>query len=284
MPDVDLPPPDGHPVTRRKNSGYYDTPYGSFRSVTTILDGGIPKPALPHWYASQVATCAITHLPYLSKVRGRPAREAAFTWLRMAAERTKNEAGDIGSEVHHWAEARLLDVAPPPLTDDAKPFVTAFERFLDEWHPSFEATEMVVANPGEGYAGTCDAWMRLRGLGFVINIVDYKTGKGVWPEAALQVTAYQRCPVGWLKNGTEVEPPRAERGWVLHLRPKYRLDGTPLPGGVDRGYEMFPVDLSDETFRQFLHARDVDAGRPLRAAALGEPADPPELPALPEVS
>jgi hypothetical protein len=272
MPDKDELPPDGHPVKRAKRSGTYDTPYGTFRSVTTIIEGGVPKPALVPWSARTVAACAIDHLPYLSRVRGRPAREAAFTWLKGAADRQRDDAANLGSAVHRHAEARILGRPMPEPTEREAPILAGFERFLDDFKPSYEAAELIVANPADGWAGTCDAWLRFRGLGFVMNIVDYKTGKGVWPEVALQLGAYSRATVAWTRSGVEVEPPRAERAWVLHLRP----DKYP-----ETGYALVPIDLDDEFYRQFREAQALDAGRAAREQAIGDPVAPFPLPDLP---
>src|SRR3954471_20885028 len=206
MPDKDELPPDGHPVRRVKRSGYYETPYGRFRSVTTIIEGGVPKPALVPCSSRTVAACAIEHLPYLSRVRGRPAREAAFTWLKAAADRQRDDAAALGSLVHRHAEARILGTPMPAPPEEAIPILAGFDRFLHDFKPSFEAAELIVCNPADGWAGTCDAWLRFRGLGFVMNIVDWKTGKGTWPEATLQVGAYSRATVGWTRSGIEVEP------------------------------------------------------------------------------
>jgi hypothetical protein len=276
--DKDQLPPDEHPVKRKKASGYYDTPYGRFRSVTTIIEGGIPKPALVPWASRVVAACAIDHLPYLTKVRGRPAREAAYTWLRKAADRQRDDAGDLGSIVHRHAEARILGTPMPAPPEEAIPILAAFDRFLDDFKPSYEAAELIVCNPQDGWAGTCDAWLRFRGLGFVMNIIDYKTGKGVWAEAALQLGAYSRATCAWTRQGIEVEPPRAERAWVLHLRPsKYPVE----EGG--RGYGLIPIDLDDALYAQFLHAKALDAGAATRKAAVGDPVEPFHLPGLPDL-
>ena len=273
MPEADWLPPEGHPVRRKKTSGVYDTPHGTYRSVTTIIGAGVPKPALPHWYGRTVAACAIGHLPYLSRLRGRPAREAAFVWLKNAAERVRDDAADLGSAIHRHAEARVLGTPMPEPTEEQAPFLVAFDHFLDDFKPSFEATELVVANPAEGYAGTADAWLRLRGLGFAMLLIDYKTGRGVWPEAALQESAYARATVAWTRSGLEVEPPRAERAFVLHLR----------PDTYQRGYGLREIDIGDHIFAQFKHAQAIDAGRVEREAAIGDPVAPFPLPDLPDL-
>lgn len=251
------------PITEapQRVKGWYDTPLGRFRSVTTILEGGYAKPALPHWSAREVAACAIEHIPYLATLRGRQAREEAFEWLRRAAETKKEAAADLGSALHHHAEARVLGTPMPEPTGEQAPFLEAFDRFLADWRPEFEATELTVAHPEHEWAGTADWWARIPRLGPMVVLGDYKTGKNVYGEAAMQLSAYQRATVGWLRDGTQVTPPKADRAVVVHLR----------PGKYPDGYAVIPLDTSDAMYAQFRAVQRVDAGRALVDKGTGKP-------------
>lgn len=240
----------GRPV--RDNDGYYHMPDGrKLLSVTNIIEHGIPKPGLVHWAAIEVARCAMDYLPRLLRARGEEARETAYQWLRRAAERRRDSAADLGTSVHDAVEATILGTPWPEPTDEQKPFVDAFARFCDRWQPEFEASEMVVANLTDGYAGKGDAWMRLvlPDLGSVpiLAVCDWKSGKNIYPEVALQLSAYARAEVAWLWNGTEVTPPRPEHAVVVHLRP----DKYPQTGG----YRIRSVDITDATYAAFRHAQ-----------------------------
>lgn len=253
---------------KRDRSGYYTHPATGdrFMSVTTILSGGIPKPALMHWAAFEAAQCAVDNIPTLVRARGQGARMELRNWLQRAAERKRDTAANLGTLVHDIVEARVLEEPTPELTDEQKPFVEAFDRFLDQWQPEYEATELTVANTVHGYAGTLDAKLRLPVLpdallelgyqpGDLLE-VDYKTGKSVYPEVGLQLAAYRRADIGWLKNGTQIEPPPTVGGLVLHIRPE------DLPGGEPGGYALRPVRTDDEVFEKFLAAQQIaDATR-----------------------
>lgn len=257
--------PAGPP--KRDRSGYYNTPGGKFMSVTTILSNGVPKPALPHWAAREVARCAIDNLPKLARVRGRAAREEAYEWLRCAAETKRDTAADLGSAVHHAVEATILEQPMPEPTEEQAPFLQAFANFVADWSPEWEATEMVVAHPEDEWAGTADWWayITLPDVGRVLVLGDWKTGKGVYAEAALQLAAYRRATVGWLKDGTEVIPPPAEHAVVVHLRP----DKYP-----DRGYALIPLDTGDAAYAAFLSAKKVAIyTRGLAKTLVGDPID-----------
>lgn len=243
--------PDGPPV--RDEAGYYATPLGRFMSVTTIIGLGVPKPALFHWAAFEAAQCAVDNIPALVQARGAEARKEMRTWIQHAAERKRDTAADLGTLIHALLEARILGQPTPPLTDEEQPWVEAFDRFLNDWQPEYEATELTVANPEKGYAGTLDAIARIPALcGQEVVLADYKTGKNVYPEVGLQLAAYRRCPVGWTRPaGIEVAPPASTAGAVIHLRPKH------MPNGTARGYSVRRVLTTDDVYEAFLAAQVI---------------------------
>lgn len=241
-------PATGHaPI--RDDKGYYHLPDGSRLLSVTNINDAIAKPGLVHWAAIEVAKCAIERIPFLSRLRGEEAREAAYQWLRRAAERKRDEAADLGSALHDVYEARVLGTPLPTPDEVQAPFFDAFSRFLDEHQPVFHAAEMVVANPAERYAGKLDAVLQLPRLGPALVCTDWKTGKKAYDEAALQCAAYRRATVAWLKDGTEVEPIPTERAVVVHIRP----DVHEKTGG----YRLYKLDTSDQVFESFLAARDL---------------------------
>lgn len=254
---------------RRDRSGIYTLPDGTrCMSVTTIIGNGVPKPALVHWAAIEVARCAVDHLPKLSRVRGAAAREEAFQWLRRAAERKRDTAANLGSTVHDLVEATILGQPFPDPTDEQAPFLDAYTNFVDDHQPVFESTELVLAHPGHGWAGRGDAWATLPALGSGLALIDWKSGRGTYAEAALQLSCYRRATIGWLKDGTEIVPPETDRAYVVHLRPeKY----------PDRGYAIYPVDTSDEVYEHFRAAQSVAQwGIGLAKTAIGEPIELPD--------
>lgn len=242
--------PAGPP--KRDRSGFYATPAGRFMSVTTILSNGIPKPALMHWAAFEAAQCAVDNIPSLVRARGESARLDMRSWIQRAAERKRDTAANLGTLIHGIVEARVLGQPTPDLTDEQRPFVEAFDRFLNDWQPDYEATELTVANPEIGYAGTLDFIARIPALTDEILMGDYKTGKSVYPEVGLQLAAYRRATVGWTRPaGDEVVPPATVGAVVLHIRPK------DMPGGEERGYALRTVRTDDAVFDVFLAAKRI---------------------------
>lgn len=258
----------GKPPTRDEQ-GYYTLPDGTkCLSVTTTIGKGVPKD-LVGWATWEVAKLAVESIPRLSRLRGRAARDEAVTWLKGAADRVRDTAANFGSAFHDIAEARVVGKPMPDVPPTQKPFVQAFENFLDDHQPKYHAAELTVAHPEHGWAGRCDAWVELPLLGEGVAVVDYKSGRGAYPEACLQMSCYQRATVGWLDDGTEVKPPTANRAYVLHVRPDKHLE---------RGYVLLPANTSDEVYAFFLAAQQVAEWAVKRSkSALGKPVEVPML-------
>lgn len=271
-------------IPARQGNGYYaDHATGDrLRSVTTILSGGVPKPALVHWAGNCVADSAIEQIPALVAASRNPEQLRELrNWLTRAHTRKKDERAEVGSAVHAIIEARLLGTQPPASVQVAgeewaldgpelAPYVANFHAFEQDWRPEWEASEMVVANHEHGWAGTLDFIVAARGpigdalraQGFDVDpaggvMGDTKTGgewgrmtsaghvHGVYPEAGLQMSAYRQGRVAWLRNGVRVDmPPTAPVGFVLHLRPE--------------GYRLYPARCDDALYAYFRYAQVVD--------------------------
>lgn len=256
-------------IPHRSKAGFYKDPVTDdmLRSVTTVLSQGSPKEALIHWAGNLVAETALEYLPRLVRASLTPqGRKDAYDWLRRAHTRKKDERADIGTAVHSLIEAHILgEPVPVALLNDRemRPYIEHFHRFVDDWQVRFTASEMVVANYDERYAGTLDYTLTSPLLTHQLDapagaefMGDTKTGgeldektydggvKGVYPEAGVQMAAYRRAPYGWLRDGTRVARPLAhDIGIVLHLRPE--------------GYRLYPVRCGDEVFEAFLSIRQV---------------------------
>jgi len=190
-------------------------------SVTTILSTALNKPALVGWAAKTVAEEAMANLPALVKM-SRTDYAGAVKQLKGSPYAQRDAAADAGTQAHKLAESYILGQpyeVPDPDSDLGRT-LGQFVRFLQDWSPTFEATEAVVANETIGYAGSLDAIARVPQLGNRLLVWDWKTSKsGPYPEWALQVAAYARAEHLWLPDGTKVPMPKIEGAAVLRLRP-----------------------------------------------------------------
>ena len=231
---------------------------GPLPSVTGILNIVDKSGALVGWAKRETAACAVRNLDMLAKMRETGGDAAAVNWLKAIPDYQRDTAADIGTRVHALAasEAKRQPVEP---TEEERPFLAAFRRFLEEWQPTYLATEEMVASLRHGYAGTFDAIVEMAGDTWMLDV---KTGTGVYPETALQLAAYAGAEfIGRPADPVRYAIPPITAYGVLHLRPDN--------GGV---YEVVPYDVTPRTFEAFLHARSLFEWRETQAPkVMGQP-------------
>jgi hypothetical protein len=208
-------------------------------SVTTAIGDGVPKPGLARWMAKEVARIAARERKELATIPN--ALDVVDRLMDSLGKSRSTAAAELGSKVHATAEAIAKgDATLPVLTEEELPYVERFRDFVAEWSPSYVEAEASVFSRTYGYAGTLDAIVEVDGKRCV---VDYKTGKSVWPEVALQLAAYANADFIGRQDGSESPIPKCRHGYVLHLRPEK--------------YELIPVDISGPVFDTFLSALDM---------------------------
>lgn len=232
---------------------FYDIGGERYPSVTTIL-AAVAKPALGAWAARVTAE-------YCADAAGELAQmdRAEATWLAKGAPaRERDAAAERGTAVHEIIAERIAG-RPGVVTSATAPYLCAFDRFVVERAPAFALSEQTVYNPTLGYAGTFDL---LVGMGGVDWLIDIKTGKGVYPEVAMQLAAYRAATHRLTESGQggHFDVTGARMG-ALHLRG----DGT---------YRLIEVDDHDGgALRAFLAAAELRgflAGGHCRLTPAGE--------------
>lgn len=236
----------------------------SLWSVTTIIGTGLPKPAIAGWTARTIAEYAVANWrqigTMLSTVRLRASEDgthlvsdpdavaATVDWLKGAPYRESERKMNLGSAVHAEAEAYVLGTPRPESPALVARFIASFRHFLEDFAPVYEMTEATVYNTREGYAGTLDAVINVQGRRL---LVDYKTGKDIYPDVALQLAAYARAEAVLLDDGTSVAMLPVDGAFALHLR---EFDpATP----EDRGYSVIPVEIGQGAWDAFRYVREV---------------------------
>lgn len=252
---LELPPPDGHKV---------------LWSVTTLISGGKPKPALLPWGIKMTAEYAVANAPRLyamvQAAAGDPdALAGVVSWLKGAPYRDREKKADLGTTFHEIAEAHALGKLRPTVPPEAEPLVRHFERFLTDWRPEFELAEATVYNLRESYAGTLDG-IAVMGHPRRRLLLDYKTGADVYDEVALQLAAYARAEGIYLAPGTTAPMPAVDGAVVVHV--------------TADGYRVIPVDVGEEVWRSFRYVREVFRYQDeISKAVLGEALPTPVFPA-----
>lgn len=201
--------------------------------VTTVT-GNLPKRALVDWAGRVTAEYAVDHWQELAE----QPPSARLNTLTRARYDTTSKAALRGTQIHTLGERVSHGLEVDAGEHQAE--VEAYARFLDRWDVDVLATETPCASTRWRYAGTADAWA-VFGRGELAGarvLLDIKTGKGVYDETALQLTAYRFCDL-WQPNGpdSEEEQPPCDAVVVAHI----------LPDTV----RLLPVDADALQFRQF---------------------------------
>jgi hypothetical protein len=124
-----------------------------------------------------------------------------------AGNKVMKAAGDIGTNVHAYAECYLKGlVLPELLTDEARRCAEAFHDWFDFHHVKLIASERMVFSKNHYYAGTCDLIAEIDGE---LAVGDFKTSSGIYNEARFQTAAYQQALEErvWISVSVEVDHP-----------------------------------------------------------------------------
>lgn len=223
--------------------------------VTTILGKGIAKPFLIDWAAREVAKFAAGHLDVLNALDDEGAR---YDLLKTAHNRHRDKAGVRGTDVHGYAED-LIHGREVDVPDHLVGYVEGCARFLDQWQPTPILTERPCASRQHWYAGTPDAAVTLPSGERLL--IDWKTGKSVYGEAALQMAAYRNADFYLAEDGTEQPMPPVDGLAVIHLTPT--------------GADVYRVADADLAWKQFRHVAWVASQINAIKDQIGLPAEPP---------
>ena len=149
--------------------------------VTTIT-GKIYK-ELKQWAADQTCLYIVEH--YEPGVD----MSELLAKARLAHQKTLQDAADIGSIVHAFAEGWIKGFNPK-LPDDPKAQngALAFLDWIKAHEVRFVHSEKKIFSRKHLYAGTLDAESYFEDR---LAIGDFKTSKGLWPEHRFQTAAYE---------------------------------------------------------------------------------------------
>ena len=217
---------DAREVTYSVNRMGYTIDGKLYRRVTSMLGGGIPKPALVGWGIKATSEYAWEHREVWSKLN----KTDAIKLLKGSPYSQRDDAAARGTAVHKTLEA-LIGNTPMPqdLTEDEQACADAAADFLAQRDSMHLGTEITVFNDSIGYAGTLDLWEINEGTTWIL---DYKTSKsGVFPDMAIQQVAYQRAEFALVnarsipggKSVAKVIPwsvECAERLGIVHVTPE----------------------------------------------------------------
>lgn len=184
-------------------------------SVTTYINGGLPKPQLVPWAARTVAEACADLPSTVDELRalGRGPFVAALTAV---VDQRRDAAADRGTEIHRYGEL-VVHGEPVDVPADIADAVAGYARWLDRSGFEVLLTERIVGNRVARYAGRFDLYGHMGGLRWLL---DLKSGKGVYGDTALQCAAYARAEFYVDDDGAEHKMPTVDRIGVLHVQPE----------------------------------------------------------------
>jgi hypothetical protein len=240
-----------------KGHYYKDAAGTRVTGVTTLIDKGLPKPALINWAGNATAEYAVDHWDELAALG--PA--ARLKKLQGARYEAKDAAAKRGTDVHTAAEG-LLRGESVQVPDEIAGHVESYARFLDEFKVEALHVEFGLVSYRWEYAGTGDLYasLTLPQRGRCKLLLDLKTNRtGVFGDIALQLAGY-RYADKWIVDGTEVDVPPIEYCGAVHVR--------------SDGYDLIPVEVTEIEHRALLYAARVGKFEEGSRDLLGPPVMP----------
>lgn len=223
--------------------------------VTTILGKGIAKPFLIDWAAREVAKFAADNLEILNALDDETAR---YDLLKTAHNRQRDKSAVRGTDIHAIAE-ELLHGREVEIPAHVEGYVDGYVRFLDAWQPTPIITERPCASRTNWYAGTADAFVTLPSGERLL--MDWKTGKSVYGEVALQLAAYRHSEFYVDESNVEQPTPEVDGLAVVHVTPT--------------GTDVFRIADPEAAWKQFRHVSWVASQNDAIKNQIGEPSAPP---------
>ena len=213
------------PAPISRSADHYYTYQGKvYPGVTGILKVLDKSDALMNWAARQTAEAALglmkkdgefsVYGPLFDIIR-ETGPEGAIKALTARSSWKRDEAAQLGSDVHGYADDHVNGRQLPPNLD--KSIVDRVQAYAAWWAASkwsLRASEAMVVHTAFGYGGTIDLLAR-DGDGRTV-LADIKTGKGVYREAVLQLTAYGMAEVIQI-DARVFAMPAVDRYVVLHV-------------------------------------------------------------------
>ncbi len=166
--------------TNRRGGFYWDSKDNPFISVTTILDV-LDKPALRWWFGREVYNAMVVD-PTLTQ---KEALGAPYASSKKAMSR--------GTTVHSIVENyKHTKQYMKTISGEFRDYANAFYTWYEDNDVEILDNEKTVISKKYKYAGTLDLVIKYKKNGRLL-IADVKTGKDIYEEVFLQLSAYKQA-------------------------------------------------------------------------------------------
>jgi hypothetical protein len=208
------------PAIQRTTDHRYTMAGITVDGVTGIIESiGSNFTAASSWGANQTAEAAIRLLPELPKMVETLGELGARKALTERKNWTRDDAAQLGTDVHALAEMLSHGKPLPEMTPRQKVRVEHYARWWESAGLRVRLTEAMVYRPADemsaGWGGTFDL------LAFDADertvLADVKTGR-LYPKVACQLAAYGMAKYVQPATATQVYPmPLPDRYMVIHV-------------------------------------------------------------------
>lgn len=215
-----------------KRGHKYELDGKEVKGVTTLLGGGMPKPALPYWSAKMVAEYVAENFNSIDTFLQRD-REAAIKHLKMVPWTERDKAAARGTDIHAIAET-IIHGGESEVDTEIMDYVHGYISWIDSWEVEPVLTEKIIANRTYWYAGTFDAIVKFKAgpLAGKTYLCDWKTSKSVYGEMAMQLSAYAKAEFYLDEDNNEQPLPQIDGLAIVHISP----EGTTFHEVTDPDY------------------------------------------------
>ena len=149
-------------------------------SILGIIDKSTP---LLYWQANIITSYIRENLDDLQK-----SANEILALAKEEANRQRDEAADIGSQIHSWIEQYVKGEAPAmPEDNNVLLGVTNFLEWVEKNNVKFLWSERIVYSKKYGYVGIADFAAEINGKEY---LGDIKTGNAIYDTALPQTAAY----------------------------------------------------------------------------------------------
>lgn len=187
----------------------------TYPGVTSILKVIDKSDALMAWAARNTAEAAVSQIDHLASLLEAVGPEGVVKALTSRSSWKRDEAAQLGTDVHALAD-RVANGEPDLIVpENVRKHVHGYAEWWASSGWTVRTTEAFILQPDHGYGGTLDLLCRDRDGRTVL--ADIKTGKGVYSEAVLQLTAYGAATLIQTPQGQLFPMPKVDRYAILHV-------------------------------------------------------------------
>jgi hypothetical protein len=152
--------------------------------------------------------------PELVKLIETVGREGAQKAIASAGNNYRDNAAQLGTDVHALADMLIRGETLPPMIVEHRRRIEHVARWWEASGWTARASEAMLINPEMQYGGTLDL-LAYDADGKTV-LLDYKTGRGVYKEAILQLTGYTEATYIESEKGF-FNMPAVDRWVILHV-------------------------------------------------------------------